>query len=89
MGLIGLGVALALTNGAFAIPVEALRAPMGELKSEVFSWLFAVKIAAVAVGSAFAVAKQSVTPFGVGAAIGVGIHFFNSYIGDGAAALMG
>lgn len=89
LGAVSLVVLMGGCDAAFAISVESLRAPMGELKSEVFSWLFAVKIAAVAVGSTFAVVKQSITPFGVGAAIGMGIHFFDKHIGDAAGALIG
>jgi hypothetical protein len=50
--------------------------------------IVAVKIAAVATGSAFAVMKQSLTPFGVGAGITAGIHFFDKFIGDGSGALI-
>ncbi len=76
-------------SDAHAISVDSLRAPMQDLKKEVFSWMFAVKIASAAVGGAFALAKQSLTPFGVGAGIAAGIHFFDKWIGDGSAALIG
>lgn len=71
-----------------AVSVDALRAPMQNLKTEVFSWLFAIKIAAAAVGGAFSLMQQSLTPFGVGAGIAAGIHFFDKYIGDGSAMLI-
>ena len=71
-----------------AISLDALKTPMTELKKEVFSWMFGVKIAAVAVGSAFAVMKQSLVPFGVGAGITAGIHFFDKLIGEASAVLI-
>ena len=75
-------------NDCYAVELAGLKEPMKALKTEVFSWMFAVKIAAVAVGGAFAVVKQSVVPFGVGAGITAGIHFFDKFIGDGAAVLI-
>jgi hypothetical protein len=76
------------TNEALAIPVEALKAPMQDLKKEIFSWMMAVKIAAVAVGGIVSVAKQSVMPLGIGAGITAGIHFFDKVIGDASGALI-
>lgn len=72
-----------------AIQSDALRAPLQGVKKEVFSYMFAIKVAAVVVGSAFALAKQSLAPFGVGAGIFAGAQFFDTVIGDGAAALIG
>ena len=71
-----------------AISVNELKAPMANLKTEVFSWLFAIKVAAAAVGGAFSLVQQSLTPFGVGAGIAAGIHFFDKYIGDGSTMLL-
>ncbi len=71
-----------------AISVGELKVPMKELKEEVFSWLFAIKVAAAAVGGAFSLVQQSLTPFGVGAGIAAGIHFFDKYIGDGSTMLL-
>ncbi len=73
---------------ALAIPVEALKAPMQDLKKEIFSWMMAVKIAAVAVGGIVSVAKQSVMPLGIGAGITAGIHFFDKVIGDASGAIL-
>jgi hypothetical protein len=50
--------------------------------------MFAIKTTAVVVGSVFAIMKQSVTPFGIGAGIFAGAQFFDTIIGDGAAALI-
>jgi len=69
--------------------VEDLRAPMQALKTNIFTgWMWGIKVVAVAVGSIFAVVQQSITPFGIGAGIGAGIHFFDTYLGDGAAVLI-
>ena len=69
--------------------VQELRAPMQTLKTDIFTgWMWGIKVIAVAVGSIFAVMHQSITPFGIGAGIGAGIHFFDAYLGDGAAALI-
>ncbi|CAO5681492.1 MAG: hypothetical protein HEEMFOPI_01513 [Holosporales bacterium] len=73
---------------AFGISVQDLRGPMQDLKNEAFSWMFAVKVAAGVVGAAFSVARQSVTPFGIGAGVVAGIHFFDRYIGDGSSMLL-
>jgi hypothetical protein len=76
------------TTEAYAVAGD-LRAPMTALKTTIFGgWLWGVKVVAVAVGSAFAVAQQTITPFGIGAGIGAGIHFFDAYLGDGGAILI-
>ncbi len=69
--------------------VEDLRAPMQALKTNIFTgWMWGIKVIAVAVGSIFSIMHQSVTPFGIGAGIGAGIHFFDTYLGDGGAVLI-
>jgi len=77
-----------VSTQAFGISVESLKAPMQDLKKEAFSWMFAVKVAAGVVGAAFSVARQSVTPFGIGAGVIAGITFFDKYIGDGSSMLL-
>lgn len=78
-------IAIWLTSPELHAITGDLKAPMQNLKTEVFNWLFAIKVASAAVGGAFALAQQSLTPFGVGAGIAAGIHFFDKYIGDGSA----
>jgi hypothetical protein len=82
--------ALVLFNidSLLASEVADLRAPMQNLKKEIWSYMFAIKLAAVAVGAVWSVTQQSLMPFGVGAAIGGGIQFFDSVLGDGSAALI-
>jgi len=72
-----------------AVPLDSLRAPMTALKTEMWSYMFPVKIAAALVGGVMSLAKQSLTPFGIGAGIAAGIQFFDGVIGDGSAALIG
>lgn len=73
---------------AFGISVDSLKSPMQDLKKEAFSWMFAVKVAAGVMGAALSVARQSVTPFGIGAGVVAGIHFFDKFIGDGSSMLL-
>ena len=70
------------------LAADNLRQPMGDLKKEVFSWLFAVKLGAVAIGAIVAAVQQSLTTMGVCAGVAVGIHFFDNWLGDGAGALI-
>ena len=82
--------ALVLFNidSLLAVEVAELRAPMQGLKKEIWSHLFVVKLAAVALGSVLSVTGQSLMPFAVGVAIGGGIQFFDTVLGDGSAALI-
>jgi hypothetical protein len=83
--IVGVGL---LSTEAFGISVQALKAPMVALKKEAFDWMFAVKVAAGVMGAAFSVARQSITPFGIGAGVVAGIQFFDTYLGDGQALLL-
>lgn len=76
-------------DSLLAVPLDSLRAPMTALKTEMWSYMFPVKIAAALVGGVMSLAKQSLTPFGIGAGIAAGIQFFDGVIGDGSAALIG
>jgi len=82
--------ALVLFNidSLFAVEVAELRAPMQGLKKEIWSYMYPIKLAAVAIGAVLSVTQQSLMPFGVGAAIGGGIQFFDTVLGDGSAALI-
>jgi hypothetical protein len=72
-----------------AVPLDSLRAPMTALKTEMWSYMFPIKMAAAIVGGVMSLAKQTLTPFGIGAGIAAGIQFFDGVIGDGSAALIG
>ena len=80
---------VAFSDQLSAIQSDTLRAPLQNVKKEVWSYMFAVKAAAVVVGAAFALIKQSLAPFGIGAGIFGGIQFFDTVLGDGSAALIG
>lgn len=88
-----LTIAILLTIAFFdqlqAIQSDTLRAPLQNVKKEVWSYMFAVKTTAVVVGSIFAIVKQSIMPFGIGAGIFAGTQFFDTLIGDGSAAVIG
>ena len=61
------------------------RTPIKDLKTSVFGgWMLVVKIAACAAGALFSVFKQGFGPLGIGAGVALGIHFFDTYLGDGA-----
>jgi hypothetical protein len=72
----------------YAVSTEALRETMRDAKSETFSWMFLVKVAAAAIGSAVAVFKQSPAPFGLGIGTTIAIHMWDKYLGDGMSALI-
>ncbi len=81
-------ICLAFSSSLDAVPVDTLRAPMQAMKKEVWSYMFPIKVASVVVGAAFSLMRQSMMPFGVGAGITTAIHFFDSVLGDGSAALI-
>lgn len=82
-------VIVAFSEQLQAIPLESLREPMQNMKKEVWSYMFVIKVAAAVGGAVFSVVQQSLMPLGLGAATSAGIHFFDGMIGDGAAALIG
>lgn len=80
---------MALIDVSHAITVDSLKAPIVELKKEMFDgWMFVAKIAACVAGVGFTIAKQSLAPFGVGGAVGAGIHFWDKWLGDGSGAIV-
>lgn len=84
MGLI-LGC-LVFSNPSFAVTVTELQAPITALKSEIFGgWMKVVQIAAATSGIIMSVFRGSLTPFGIGAGLAVGIHLYDGYLGTGAA----
>ena len=72
-----------------AVPLDSLRAPMTALKTEVWSYMYVVKVAAALMGGLMSVVQQNLMPLGIGGGIAAGIHFFDGVIGDGSAALIG
>ena len=77
---------LVFSNSSFAVTVEELQAPITALKSEIFGgWMKVVQIAAATSGIIMSVFRGSLTPFGIGAGLAVGIHLYDGYLGTGAA----
>jgi hypothetical protein len=83
---IGLFFVLSLMlDPSYAVTVEALQAPIRELKTEIFDgWMMVVKICAVTAGIVMSAFKGSLAPFGLGAGLTAGIHLYGQYLGDGA-----
>lgn len=80
---------IALIDASHAITVASLKDPIVDLKKEVFEgWMFIAKIAACAAGVGFTIFKQSLAPFGIGGAVGAGIHFWDTWLGDGSGAIV-
>lgn len=79
---------LLLSSNLDAVPVDTLRAPMQAMKKEVWSYMFPIQIASVVIGAVTSLARHSMMPLGIGAGITTAIHFFDSVLGDGSAALI-
>jgi hypothetical protein len=76
-------------NSLQAAGVHAdLVASMEGMKSQLWSFLYPVQISSVVVGAAFAVARQSIMPLGIGVGITVGSKFLESIIGKADGALI-
>jgi hypothetical protein len=72
----------------FGVAVEDLKAPITDLKNTLFGgWMWIPKIGAAVGGCVLAVYNQSILPLATGAAIGLGIHFYDLYI-DASGALI-
>lgn len=72
----------------FGVAVEDLKAPIADLKNTLFGgWMWIPKIGAAVGGCVLAVYNQSILPLATGAAIGLGIHFYDLYI-DASGALI-
>jgi hypothetical protein len=72
----------------FGVTVDTLKAPIKDLKDTIFGgWIWIPKIGAAVGGIVLSVYNQSILPLATGAAIGLGIHFYDSYI-DASGALI-
>jgi hypothetical protein len=72
----------------FGVKVDTLKAPIADLKETIFGgWIWIPKIAAAVGGIVLSVYNQSILPLATGAGIGLGIHFYDSYI-DASGALI-
>lgn len=77
-----------LSAPTFGVSVDTLKAPIKDLKNTIFGgWIWIPKIAAAVGGIVLSVYNQSILPLATGAGIGLGIHFYDSYI-DASGALI-
>lgn len=77
---------LFFTESAWAVTVATLTNPIRELKTQIFGgWMIAIKIVAAAIGLIFSLVRGSLAPAGLGVGLAIGIHFFDKWLGDGAA----
>ena len=84
----GVLIACVMTAPTFGVKVETLKAPITDLKDTIFGgWIWIPKIAAAVGGIVLSVYNQSILPLATGAGIGLGIHFYDSYI-DASGALI-
>jgi type IV secretory pathway VirB2 component (pilin) len=82
----GLMITAVMMSPTFGVTVEALQAPVRNLKTTVFGgWMMPVQILGLACAGGMSFFKQSLVPFGVGVGTVAGINFFDTYLGDGAA----
>ena len=74
------------TAPTFGVTVEDLRAPIKDLKDTIFGgWMWIAKIGAAVGGCVMAVYQRDIIPLATGAAVGLGIHFYDGYFGDASA----
>lgn len=84
----GVLILCVMTAPTFGVKVDTLKAPIADLKDTIFGgWIWVPKIAAAVGGIVLSVYNQSILPLATGAGIGLGIHFYDSYI-DASGALI-
>lgn len=84
----GVLILCVMTAPTFGVKVDTLKAPITDLKDTIFGgWIWIPKIAAAVGGIVLSVYNQSILPLATGAGIGLGIHFYDSYI-DASGALI-
>lgn len=84
----GVLILCVMTAPTFGVSVDTLKAPIKDLKDTIFGgWIWIPKIAAAVGGIVLSVYNQSILPLATGAGIGLGIHFYDSYI-DASGALI-
>jgi hypothetical protein len=72
-----------MTAPTFGVSVEALKAPVKTLRDDIFGgWMWVAKIGAAVGGCVMAVYQRDIVPLATGAAVGLGIHFYDGYFGD-------
>lgn len=67
----------------FGVTVTALKEPVKALRNDIFGgWMWVAKIGAAVGGCVMAVYQRDVVPLATGAAVGLGIHFYDAYFKD-------
>lgn len=73
----------------YGITVKDLQTPINDLKTTLFGgWMWIAKIGAAVGGCVMAVYQRDIVPLATGAAVGLGIHFYDSYFGNVAQAAL-
>ncbi len=82
----GFLITIVMISPSFGVTVEALKAPITTLKTNIFNgWMMPVQIVGMASSIVFSYMKQSLVPVGMGVGGVVSLNFFDGYLGDGAA----
>ena len=72
-----------MTAPTFGVTVAELKAPVKALRDDIFGgWMWVAKIGAAVGGCVMAVYQRDIVPLATGAAVGLGIHFYDGYFGD-------
>lgn len=72
-----------MTAPTFGVTVETLKQPIKDLKHDIFGgWMWIAKIGAAVGGCVMAVYQRDIIPLATGAAVGLGIHFYDGYFSD-------
>jgi hypothetical protein len=72
-----------MTAPTFGVTVDSLKVPIKDLKDTIFGgWMWIAKIGAAVGGCVMAVYQRDIVPLATGAAVGLGIHFYDGYFGD-------
>jgi hypothetical protein len=72
-----------MTAPTFGVTVDSLKVPIKDLKDTIFGgWMWIAKIGAAVGGCVMAVYQRDIVPLATGAAVGLGLHFYDGYFGD-------
>jgi hypothetical protein len=83
--VLGILIVCVMTAPTFGITVKELRDPIKNLRDDLFGgWMWVAKIGAAVGGCVMAVYQRDVVPLATGAAVGLGIHFYDAYFKDSA-----
>jgi len=81
--VISILIVCVMTAPTFGVSVEALKVPVKALRDDIFGgWMWVAKIGAAVGGCVMAVYQRDIVPLATGAAVGLGIHFYDGYFGD-------